>query len=114
MNTDKKASHRRELPPAITIRRDGTISIHKEAIVKFGLQEMKFATLEYDPGESTLSISPSAENPSALPILFERGQTTVIKSQEFLGQSGIEYQDRSRVYDAQWDEGNKVILVSIN
>ena len=113
MNTVKKGSQRRELPPGITIRKDGTISLHKEAIVLFGLQDMKFAVLDYNAEESTLSIKPSGEDPSALPILLERGQTYVIKAQEFLDQSGIAYQEGSKQYDAQWDEANKAIVVKI-
>lgn len=113
METVKKGSQRRELPPEITIRKDGTISLHKEAIVEFGLQDMKFAVLDYNAEESTLSIKPSGEDPSALPILLERGQTYVTKAQEFLDQSGIAYQEGSKVYDAQWDEDNKAIVVQI-
>ena len=113
MNAVKKGSQRRELPPGITIRKDGTVSLHKEAIVLFGLQDMKFAVLDYNAEESQLSITPSGEDPSALPILLERGQTSVIKAQEFLDQSGIAYQEGSKAYDAQWDEPNKAIVVQI-
>jgi hypothetical protein len=113
MESVKKGSQRRELPPAITARKDGTISIHKEAVVLFGLQDMKFAVLDYNAEESQLSITPSGEDPSALPILLERGQTYVIKAQEFLDQAGIAYQECSKVYDAQWNEANKAIVVQI-
>ena len=113
MNTVKKGSQRRELPPGITIRKDGTISLHKEAIVLFCLQDMKFAALDYNAQESQLSIAPSGEVPSALPILLERGQTSVIKAQEFLDQSGIAYQEGSKQYEAQWDEANQAIVVTI-
>jgi hypothetical protein len=113
METVKKGIQRRKLPPGITIRKDGTVSLHKEAIVEFGLQDMKFAVLDYNAEESQLSITPSVEDPSALPILLERGQTYVIKAKEFLDQSGIAYQERSKVYDVQWDEENKAIVVQI-
>lgn len=109
----KKSFGRQEMPPAITARKDGTISIHKEAIVQFGLQDMKFAVFNYNAEESQLSITPSGEDPSALPIILERGQTYVIKAQEFLDQSKIKYQESSKVYEAQWDEENKAIVVQI-
>jgi hypothetical protein len=112
METVKKRFQRRELPPGITIRKDGTISIHKETVVKFGLQDMKFAVLDYSAEESQLSIIPSGEDPSALPILLERGQTHVIKSQEILDKFQID-RECSKQYEAQWDEANKAVVVQI-
>jgi hypothetical protein len=115
MDTTKKACRlSRRFSPKVTVWDDGIISINRTAIERFGLQEMKFATLSFAPNRLAFSIKPSGDEDSALPVLRYGSQPPVIEAQDFLEENGFDYAMETFVYDAQWDEANKAILVKID
>ena len=104
----------RRFSPKVTVWEDGIISINRTAIEQFGLQGMKFAMLSFDAKGLTFSIKPSGDEDSALPVLRYGSKPPVIESQDFLEENGFDYKMGPFVYDAQWDEASKAILVKIN
>ncbi len=113
MRNKKRAFHGREWSPGITIRKDRRISIHKATIEQFGLEEMNFVVLSYDAENSILSIKPSGEEESALPVVKQASGPPVIESENLLDELGIERQEESKSYSAEWDEANKAIVVKL-
>ena len=113
MRTKKKALRGREWSPGITIRKDRRISIHKATIEQFGLEEMNFVVLSYDAENSVLSIKPSGEEESALPVVRQASGPPVIESEDLLDELGIERQEESKSYTAEWDEASKAIVVEL-
>jgi hypothetical protein len=113
MGTKKKAVGGRRWSPGVTLRKDRRISIHNATIEQFGLQEMKFAVLSYDPERSILSITPSGDKESALPVVRFASGPPVIECGDLLDEFGIERQAESRAYSAQWDDASKAIVVKL-
>lgn len=113
MGTTKKTIRGRQWSPGITVRKDRRISIHKVTIAQFGLEQMNFAVITYDPETSTLSIKPSGEEESALPIVRHSSGPPFIESEDLLDELGIERQEESKSYSAEWDEASKAILVKL-
>ena len=113
MRTKKKAVRGRQWSPGITIRGNGTISIYKAAIEQFGLQEMNFAVLSYDAERSILTITPSGNEESALPVVRHASGLPIIESEDLLDELGIECQEESKSYTAEWDEASKAIVVKL-
>ncbi len=115
MDTEKKARRlSRRFSPKVTVWDDGVISINRTAIELFGLQEMKFAMLSFAPNRLAFSIKPSGDEDSALPVLRYGSAPPIIESQDFLEENGFDYEMGPFVYDAQWDEASKAILVRID
>jgi hypothetical protein len=90
--------------PALTIRKDGYISIHQLTVDRFGLMGTKFVNLDFDPVETTLEIKPSIDEADApYKVSKERSGALVISGREFLDQNGIPYSDGSRVLQVGWN-----------
>jgi outer membrane usher protein FimD/PapC len=102
--------------PGITIRREAKICIHKQTLREYGLEDLKFVTLEYDADKSLLKIRPSVEgNSSSFEVVRERGNVSVILCREWLDQNQIPYQDGpAKVFNAEWDKGSQTILVKLS
>jgi hypothetical protein len=90
--------------PALTIRKNGYISIHQLTVDRFGLMGTKYVNLDLDPIEATLEIKPSIDEADApFKVSKERSGALVISGREFLDQNGIPYSDGSRVLQAEWN-----------
>ena len=90
--------------PAITIRKDGHISIHQLSVDQFGMMGTKYVDLDFDSVEATLEIKPSIDESDApYKVSKERSGALVIPGREFLDQNGIPYSDGSRVLPAKWN-----------
>ncbi len=113
MRTKKKAVHGRQWSPGITIRKDRRISIHKATIEQFGLEEMNFVVLSYDAENFILSIKPSGEEESALPVVRNASGPPVIESKDLLDELGIERLEESKSYSAEWDDAIKAIVIKL-
>ena len=101
--------------PAITIRRNGTLSINSHAVDDFNLKAKRFAALFYDEKESLMGIKPLDDDsdPSAVRISKEKNRTHVISCQAFLKHCEILYKEGSKIYRAGWDEKRGMILVKL-
>jgi hypothetical protein len=90
--------------PAITIRKDGHISIHQRTVDRYGLMGTKYVNLDFDPVETTLEIKASIDESNApYKVSKERSGALVISGREFLDQNGILYSDGSRVLQVGWN-----------
>jgi len=89
------------------------LSIHKATIEQFRLEEMNFVVLSYDAENSVLSIKPSGEEESALPVIKPVSGPPVIESEDLLDELGIEHYKKSKSYSAEWDEASKAIVVEL-
>ena len=101
--------------PAITIRKDGHISIHQLAVDRFGFMGTKYVNLDFDPVETILEIRPSIDESDApYKVSKQRSGALVIPGKAFLDQTGIPYSDGSRVLLAKWDRVKGRIVVKVN
>lgn len=101
--------------PAVTIRKNGSVCINQKAIDEFNLTKMRFASLHYDREDALLGIKPeeNESDPSCFRISKEKGRTFTLNCQSFLKHCGIPYRERSRVFQATWDEETAMILVKL-
>ena len=101
--------------PAVTLRKNGSLSINREATDEFNIGAMRFATLYYDQKEELLGIKPETDNrdPSACRISKEKSRTSVIYCRAFLKQCQIPYTHGSKIYRARWDDRTQMVLVKI-
>ena len=90
--------------PAITIRKDGHISIHQLTVDRYGLMGTNYVDLYYDPVQTILEIKPSIDEFEApYKVSKERSGALVILGRKFLDRIGIRYSDGSRVISAKWN-----------
>jgi hypothetical protein len=101
--------------PAVTIRRNGSLSINSHAVEMFHLEKKHFVTLFFDQAESFIAIKPLEHNsePSTFRIRREKSKTLVISCQSFLKHCGILYREGSKTYPVGWSEKDEMILVNI-
>ena len=101
--------------PALTIRRDGHISIHQLTVDLYGLMGTKYVNLDFDPVETTLEIKPSIDESDApYKVSKERSGALVIAGREFLDRNGIPYSDGSRVLPVKWNQVKDRIVAKLN
>jgi len=115
MSLEKFTKQQNPDRPAVTIRKNGTLCINRRAIEEFGLQEMQFVTLHFDPDKSLFGIKPEPDNTdtSVFKVSKEKNRTFVISCQGFLKHCGIPFKEGSRVMRADYDGKAKMILVKI-
>jgi hypothetical protein len=90
--------------PALTIRKNGYISIHQLTVDRYGLMGTKYVNLDFDPVRTILEIKPSIDKSDAsYKVSKERSGALVIPGRDFLDQNGISYSDGSRVLPAKWN-----------
>lgn len=101
--------------PAVTIRNNGSLCIHRKAVEQFKLEGMRFVTLHHDQKEGLLGIRPEGDesDPSAFRISREKGRSFTLSCQAFLHSCGVSYKEGSKVYPANWDEKKEMILLNI-
>jgi hypothetical protein len=114
MGIKKTSVGGRRWSPGVTLRKDRRISIHNATIEQFGLQEMNFVMLSYDPERSILTITPSGNEESALPVVRHASGPPIIESEDLLDELGIERQTESKSYSAEWNEASKTIVVKLD
>jgi hypothetical protein len=101
--------------PALTIRKNGYISIHQLTVDRYGLMGTKYVNLDFDPVEVTLEIKPSIEKSDAsYRVSKERSGALVIPGREFLDQNGIAYSDRSRVLPTKYNRVKGRIVAKLS
>jgi hypothetical protein len=101
--------------PAITIRKDGHISIHQLSVDQYGLMGTKFVDLDFDPIEATLEIKPSIDASDApYKVSKERSGALLIQGREFLDQNGIPYSDASRVVPTKYNRVKGRIVAKLS
>jgi hypothetical protein len=90
--------------PAITIRKDGHISIHQLSVDLYGLMGTKYVNLEFDPVRTILEIKPSIDEFGVCyKVSKERSGALVIPGRDFLDQNGIPYSNGSRVLSTKYN-----------
>ena len=101
--------------PALTIRKNGNISIHQLSVDLYGLMGTKHVSIDFDPIEATLEIKPSIDNTGApYKVSKERSGALVISGREFLDQNGIPYSGGSRVLPTQWNPAKGCIVARLS
>ena len=101
--------------PAITIRKDGHISIHQLSVDLYGLMGTKYVDLDFDPVETTLEIKPSIDEADApYKVSKERSGALVISGREFLDQNGIPYSGGSRVLPTKYNRVKGRIVAKLS
>ena len=115
MTFEKFTNQQNPDQPAVTLRKNGSLSLNREATDEFNIGAMRFATLYYDQKEELLGIKPETDNsdPSAWNISKEKSRTSVIYCQAFLKHCDIPYIQGSKIYRARWDDRQQMILVKI-
>lgn len=116
MSMEKFTRQQRANYPAITIRKNGTVSVNHYAIEQYSLQKVRLVTLHYDRKESIIGIKPSDDDkdPSAFRVSKGKGRTFIIACQGFLNHCGIAFKEGSKILRASWDEKARMILVKIS
>ena len=101
--------------PALTIRKNGTLSFNSLATKQLPVQDRRFAALYYDIDEQTIGIELKKDNPdkAAFAISFEKGKIPAISCQGFLRHYGIPYKERSRAYPISWDKRDSMVTIKI-
>ena len=101
--------------PALTIRKNGYISIHQLTVYQFGLMGTKFVNLDFDPVETTLQIKPSIDESDApYKVSKQRSGALVISGREFLDKNKILYSAGSRVLPVNWNSLKDRIVAKLN
>ena len=101
--------------PALTIRKNGDISIHQLTVDSYGLMGTKYVNLDLDPVETAFEIKPSIDESDApYKVSKERSGALVIAAREFLDQNGISYSEGSRVLPAKWNRVKGCIVAKLN
>ena len=102
--------------PAVTIRRNGTLSLNSYAVDAYNLKESRFATLFFDKAGGVMAIKPAKDDAesSSFRISKEKNRTHVISCQSFLRHCEIPYKDGAKIYRAGFDEKRGMILVKIS
>ena len=83
--------------PAITIRKNGSISLNSTASKEFPIKDKKHAALYFDKEEKAIGIQPVDAKPGTptFTISREKGKTYTISCQAFLHQCGIPFKKGS-------------------
>lgn len=113
MGDEEKGSPRNSKAGGITIRKDGTICIHRKAKEKYGLEGRNFAAPSYDPADSMLTVQFTDESPTTFAISKEPGGTLAIKCPSFLDQNEIPFREGSKVLPISSGEEGKEIKAKI-
>ena len=102
--------------PAVTIRKNGSISLNSTASKEFPIKDKKHAALFYDKEEKDIGIQPVDAKPGSptFVITREKGKTLTINCQVFLRHCGISLQEGSRVYPAAWDAKKGMVIVKLS
>ena len=102
--------------PAITIRKNGSISFNAYAVKEFPLKGKKFVALFFDQEEKAIGIQPTdgKSDPSAFQISLEKGKTPTIYCGGFLRACGIPHKEGSKVYPAEWDAKRGMVILKLN
>ncbi len=101
--------------PALTIRKNGNISIHQLSVDLYGLMGTKYVNLDFDPVETILEIKPSIDESDApYKVSKEKSGALVIPGREFLDQNGIPYSDGSRVLPAKYSRVKGCIVAKLS
>ena len=102
--------------PAVTVRKNGSLSLNQKAVEEFNITEMTRASLHFDRSESLLGIRPEedAADPSAFRVSKEKDRTRVISCQGFLKYCGIPYHNGSKVYKAEWNDEARMIVIKVS
>jgi len=115
MTMDKFIRANQKDEPAITIRKNGSISINHHAVERFPIKDQQYATLHFGKAERQigLKLTNNKNEDSLFKISVERGETPTISCQAFLKSIGIEYEKGSRVYDAEWNEQQEMLMIKL-
>ncbi len=99
----------------VTIRKNGSICVSRQAIEQYHLEGQRCFTLHFDLKEAQIGIRPidDDKNPSAFKISKKKGRSFIIGCQAFLKAAKIPYSQGSKVLKANWDPEKKMIVVKI-
>jgi hypothetical protein len=113
MTLEKFTRQQRANYPAITVRKNGTVSVNNYAIEQYSLQKVRLVTLHYDRKESIMGIKPSDDDKdtSAFRVSKGNGRTFIIACQAFLKHCGIAFKEGPKILKATWEEKGKMMLV---
>ena len=101
--------------PAVTIRKNGVISIHQRTVDRYGLMGTKYVNLDFDPVEATLEIKPSIDESDApYKVSKERSGALLIPGREFLDRTRIPYSHGSRVLPVGWNRVKGRIVAKLS
>ena len=101
--------------PAITIRKNGSISLNSMACKEFPIKDKKHAALFYDKEEKTIGIQPVDAKPGSPTFVITREKKTLtINCRSFLRHCGFSFEQGSKVYPAPWDAKKGMIIVKLN
>jgi hypothetical protein len=105
---------RRNTSANVTIRKNGSICISRQAIEEYHLEGQQYFTLHFDLKASLIGIKLADDkNPSAFRISKEKGGAFTIGCQAFLKAAKIPYSQGSIVLKAEWDAQNGMIVLKI-
>ena len=115
MALEKFVKQQRTNHPAITIRKNGEIYIHRQALEQYNLKKVGYVTLHFDQKESVIGIRPTDDDkdPSAFRICKQRGRVFTVFCKSFLKYYQIPFKEVSKIYPASWDEKTRTILTKI-
>ena len=116
MTMEKFEKQRISGVPAITIRKNGSISLNSTASKEFPIKDKKQAALFYDKEEKSIGIQPVDAKPGSPAFLItrEKGKTLTINCQGFLRHCGISIKEGSRVYPVLWDFKKGMIILKLS
>ena len=98
---------------AVTIRKNGSMCINRQAIEQFHLEAKLFFTLHIDSKVGQMGIKPvdDDKDPSAFKVSKEKGRTFTIGCQAFLKAAKVPYWQGSKVLKAEWDAQKGMIVL---
>lgn len=100
--------------PALTIRKDGHISIHQLTVDRFGFMGTQSVDLDFDPIETTLGIKPNVDNSQgSYKVSKQKSGALLISGREFLDRIGVLYSHGSRVLPVKWNRMKDRIVAKL-
>ena len=114
MNFELFTDFGRGYRPTSSIRTNGQLGFNRGSIHRFGLSD-GYAQLFYDREAKIIGVKPVSDDslPGATRFVV-KSNNAFISARSLLEYYGIVYREKTRAYEASWDECEKMILVDLN
>ncbi len=100
--------------PRASIRKQGQIGLSQGAVRRFGLKNWKYAILGYDREAKQVALKLTNDEDAAgvQRIVIKDGSASV-SARSFLEYFDIQYRDRTRQFDVEFDSDEKLLIVPV-
>ena len=115
MAMEKFEKRRLSAIPAMSIRKNGSLSFNEMAVNEFPIKGKEHVDLYFDKEEQTIGIRPIESNAAltSFTISREKGKTYTISCPSFLKKCKLAFTLGSRVYPITYDDTREMIIAKI-